>query len=455
MAKIRLIPSTIYNGASSYVTISNASNAYHDTDNTSSYATIQNTNASTSSRYVYVRGFDFSSIPSGAIINSFTVKVRGYESGLATSASYAPALCNGTSALSNTTASSNFGTSSSVITVPTGALTWENIVNYGANFGIRLNVKRSSRNTASYIYLQGAEIEVDYTIPTAATVTSTLTGSGTISPSGATQTYEGAEYTLTIAPTDPNETVTATKNGVDITSQLVAHGNETSTSRVLGTYTLESGGFNGSGASYFQGLVGKGVDNTQTTTNYYSSSQSTNAVFTYDMSFSLPSNVNIIRVYCEVNGHAESTSNSSEYMCVQLKSGNTNLSDQINFKNVGTSNSTVTLEAETLPTVAQLQSMVLECTVGYYGGAINGATCYVEYDTGGGTIDHYTYTYTVDGNATIAVVIGSSGGGSQLYIKQNGSWVQATLYQKVNGSWVQVSDPSAVLSTTANYVKAN
>ena len=61
MPTIRLVPSQIYNGASNYVSISNASNAYYDTDHTSSYATIQNTNSSTSSRYVYVRGFNFSS----------------------------------------------------------------------------------------------------------------------------------------------------------------------------------------------------------------------------------------------------------------------------------------------------------------------------------------------------------------------------------------------------------
>jgi hypothetical protein len=79
---------------------------------------------------------------------------------------------------------------------------------------------------------------------------------------------------------------------------------------------LVSGGFNGQGASYFQGLVGKGIDNTKTTSNYYSSGNGTIAVFTYDMSFTdIPSNATITRVYCEVNGHAESTSNNNEYMC--------------------------------------------------------------------------------------------------------------------------------------------
>lgn len=140
------------------------------------------------------------------------------------------------------------------------------------------------------------------------------------------------------------------------------------------------------------------------------------------MGFSLPSNANITRVWCEVNGHAESTSQSSEYMCVQLKSGNTYLSKQVNFEEIGTSNTTITLEAETLPTVSQIADMVLECTLGYYGGAINGATCYVEYDIGGGTVDHYTYTFIVSADSTIAVVIGTAET-DKLFVKLNGSWV--------------------------------
>ena len=164
MATIRLIPSTYAVSSASYLSVSNASNMYANTDSTT-YATITNTNASTSSRYLYLRGFNFDDIPSGATINSFTVKIKGYESGLSTSTSYAPRLANGTSALANTTATQNFSTSSRTITVPTGALTWEQIVNYGSNFTIMVYVRRSSRNTTGYFYCYGAEIGVNYTEP--------------------------------------------------------------------------------------------------------------------------------------------------------------------------------------------------------------------------------------------------------------------------------------------------
>ena len=122
MATIRLVPSTYAVSSSTYLSVANAANMYTNTDSTT-YATITNTYASTSSRYLYIRGFNFNDVPDGAIINSFTVKIKGYESGLSTSTSYAPRLANGTSAISNTTASSNFGTSTKTITIPTGALT--------------------------------------------------------------------------------------------------------------------------------------------------------------------------------------------------------------------------------------------------------------------------------------------------------------------------------------------
>lgn len=161
--RVRLVPSAYAVSSSSYLSVSNATRMYNNTDNTT-YATIKNTYASTSSRYLYLRGFNFGSIPAGANIKSFVVKIKGNEGGLATSTSYAPRLANGTSALSGTTASQNFGTSVKTITIPTGALTWQQITNYGSNFTIMVYVRRNARNTTGYAYIYGAEIEVTYEI---------------------------------------------------------------------------------------------------------------------------------------------------------------------------------------------------------------------------------------------------------------------------------------------------
>ena len=447
MPTIRLVPSTYYLSNSSYLSVSNADRMYHNTDNTT-YATVTNSRTSTSSYYIYLRGFNFSDVPDAAVVSDINIKLKAYHSGGNTSTIYCYDGTTQVSACGSTTA---LTTSATVKTFTNTTINWDTLKGYGSDFGIRINCRRSSKNTTSHIYIYGAEIEVVYTVPNPRTITTSLNGNGTISPSGSNTYYDGDEFELTITPTNKSDTVTATQDGVDITSRLIAHGTETSASCVLGTYSLISGGFNGSGASYFQGIVGHGVDATKTTSNYYSSSSSTHAVFHYAMGFSLPSNANITRVWCEVNGHAESTSQSSEYMCVQLKSGNTYLSEQVNFKEIGTSNTTITLEAETLPTVSQSADMVLECTLGYYGGAINGATCYVEYDIGGGTVDHYTYTFVVSANSTIAVVIGTAET-DKLFVKLNGSWVEvAKAYKKVNGSWVEQTDITSVFSAGTNY----
>lgn len=189
---------------------------------------------------------------------------------------------------------------------------------------------------------------------------------------------------------------------------MVEHIPSTSSQKLPGTYTLVSGGFNSSGKNYFENLVGKGYDNSTTTSNYYSSSSSVIAVFTYDMNVTdIPNNATITNCYLMVNGHAESTSSGQEYMCVSLISGSDTLIEELNFKSIGTSNTTQTLTPTVMPTVEQLANAKMQCRLGYYGGAINGATLFVEYSLPGGLVNYYTYSYTVDGDATINVTIGS------------------------------------------------
>lgn len=159
----RLVASEYAVSSTAYLSVSNAERMYNNTDNTT-FATINNTNASTSSRYLYLRGFNFGAIPANARIKSFVVKVKGYEYRLATDTSYAPRLTNGTNAISGTGASENFDTSVKTIQIPTGALTWTQIKNYGANFTIRMCVRRASKNQSGSLYVYGAEIEVKYTL---------------------------------------------------------------------------------------------------------------------------------------------------------------------------------------------------------------------------------------------------------------------------------------------------
>ena len=76
--------------------------------------------------------------------------------------------------------------------------------------------------------------------------------------------------------------------------------------------------------------------------------------------------------------------------------------------------------------------------------------CEVTYSTGSG-LDHYTYTYTVTGDATIAVTIGGSSGGTKFYIKETTGWVQySKLYKKTSSGWTEV-DPYDELDTSKKY----
>lgn len=448
MATIRLVPSILYNAAgTSYLTVADQNNALTNTDS-DTYATVTNTNASTTSRYIYLRGFNFPAVPSGAIINSFSIKLKGREQNGSTSTSYRPVLCKGTSTYSNAYCDPITTTA----TVHTFSVTqdYATFADDGDDFGIRINCRRGSRNTTSYHYIYGAEILVDYTIPTPATVTTTLTGNGTISPSGSTSTYEGAEFTLTITPTDKSETVTATQDGVDITSQLVAHGTGATVTIVPESATTHS---IQSGSSYAQYAVGHSAESPySSTSNMYASSGSTGyAEYSFDFS-GIPSNATIESIEVRCHGHRESSTISSTYVSkCALYNGSSEASEEVDFPS--TSASIITLTPTTLPTRAQLDNYTVRHFVGYYGGLVTGISFDVTYSTGSG-IDHYTYTYTVSGDSVIAVVIGGSAPTQTLYFKDSGTWTTATkAYKKVSGAWVLQSDLSAVFDANTKYVK--
>lgn len=251
--------------------------------------------------------------------------------------------------------------------------------------------------TSGTLYICGIDIEITYTnwnvqtdyyvygtgsieYQSGASTTSTVTEAMMNQQGQAFKGYpvsDTEEQTLLIHPSSDNDQIIVTLNNVDVSSKLITV--PSGGSADLGAYALVSGGFSGAGATYFSGLVGKGDAADVTSSNYYASLSGTKAVFTYDVGISLPAGTTITNVYLRVSGHAESTSNADEYMCVQLKSGNTYFSDQFNFKSTGTTSNTVqTVTSTTIPTIAQLAEMKVECTLGYYGGAINGATLYVE-----------------------------------------------------------------------------
>lgn len=436
MATMKLTPSTYYLSSSSYLSVSNASNMYDDTDSTN-YATVYNSRTSTSSYYIYLRGFNFDDIPEAAVVSDFTIRLKAYESGVSTSTSYQPYLADGTSAINGSC--TPITTTASVHEFTGISATWDTLKNYGSDFGIRINCRRASRNTAAYMYIYGAEIEVTYTIPDPRTITTTLSGNGTINPSGTTTTYDGEEFELTITPTDISETVTVTQNGVDVTSQLVGHGAGSAITAVPNDSTTHSIQSGSSYASYAVGYSAESPSSSGTSSNMYASSGSTGyAEYTFDFS-DIPSGATIEDIEVRCYGHRESsTIDSSHVSSVAIYDNGTAISEEVDFPY--TSNSTITIVPTDIP--SSMSNVTVRHFVGYYGGLVLGISFDVTYSTGTG-ITHYTYTYTVSGDATIAVTIGGGSSQPKIFIKQNGSWVQCSkIYKKVNGSWVEQSSSS-------------
>lgn len=462
MPTMRLVPSTYYLSSSTYLSVADADNMYTNTDS-DTYSTTTNSQTGTTSYYIYLRGFNFSDIPSNAVVSSFSVKFKARESGVSTSSSYRPYMCNNTTTITGTC--SAVSTTATVQTFSGVTATWDTIKGYGSNFGIRFNCRRASRNTTSYMYLYGAEIEVTYTIPDPRTVTTTLSGNGTIAPSGQTTTYDNEEFELTITPTTKTDPVTVTNNGVDVTEDLEPHytGSTSSMSATAESFTTElsaSGAdfYTGSSTTgnYFNYAVGHTAESpgsTSTSYNTYVKDNSNNtavgwANYSFDFS-AIPENAEIVSMTVQCYGACENTTYDATHRAdISLYCGEEQKGTTQNF--TSTSNSVITLSDIGHWTRDELQDAVLRFTVAYYGGRLFGITWSVSYRVGT-TPDYYTYTYVVSGDATIAVVIGGSSGGPKIYKKVNGSWVQlVTVYRKSAGSWA-TTPISTAFSSGVNY----
>lgn len=168
----RLVPSTYTASNASYVSVSNASNMYNNTDHTSNYASIRGRGgrSSNSTYYCFIRGFNFSAIPDGATIKSFRVLIRCYRNTYeSTGSSYRLRLASQASSsrvISGTTTSTDIDTTASVIEIPTGSMTWATLKGYGADLSIEVLLRNTSTSSSQYpyVYVYGAEIEVKYEI---------------------------------------------------------------------------------------------------------------------------------------------------------------------------------------------------------------------------------------------------------------------------------------------------
>lgn len=426
MATIRLIPSTYAVSSTTYLSVSNASNMYANTDSTT-YATITNTYASTSSRYLYLRGFNFNDIPSNAIINSFTVKIRGYEKSLSTSTSYAPRLANGTSAISNTTATTTFGTSTKTITIPTGSLTWQQIANYGSNFTIMVYVRRSSKNTTGYFYCYGAEILVDYTIPVYRTVS--VSGSD-VYPTGSQSVLEGESLTVKCYY-DSKPTVT--DNNVDVSSLLVQQQDSPESYSVANV--TSSYGFELNGSGYYE-------SNNQG----HSSSCALARV-----SFHLPVSGTI--TFSVIN-YAESTYDFGLLSELDEELSTHASADSSNVYWSGKNSNSSSVQTVTYSNVAAGDHTIdVKYFKDNYTDNNNDSLQFKVAITLSETPTYSTYwAYTLTNITADHTIVITEAATNKIYAKINGTYVEGkTVYKKISGTWTLQSDLTNVFESGVNY----
>ena len=444
MPTVKLVASA--NSTTGTVTVTNPDRMYTDVSSTT-YATLTHTTSGTSSYYCYIKGFDFDDIPENADVSSFTVRIRGYESNLSTSTSYAPRLYNGTSSISGASAaSSNFGASASTITVPfTG--TWSTLKGYGEDLGIRVVVRRSNRNTQGYLYIYGAEIEVTYTIPVYHNVTAT--GDGTLAPSGTTSVLEGDSYTLKISDVS---NPTATDNNVDVTSQLVQTHDVTETA-------IPNGNTN-SGWYSVTGIENAYHDKDNDT---YASLQlaggATGTVYLDLSDLDIPSGATISSVSAKVTLQYNRNGSTSGFTSsCQMYAGNTAKGSSTSWATSGSTDvakTTFTLSIGSW-TASEIENARFYLTATNNASStrryvyIYGLSFEVTYESSG-----VVYLYTINNvQANHTIVITASASAQTIYFKNNGSWVAASaVYKKVNGSWVVQSDLTNVFDPNVNYVK--
>lgn len=444
MATARLVASTYYRNNSSYVTVTNPDNMYTNTDSTT-YASVQNTRNSTSNTYYcYLRGFNFDAIPSDAIVTGFTIKIKASESYMSTNSSYRMSLYNGTTSISNTTLTSSLSTAVNTFTFPIpSSLTWETLKGYGANFGIRIPLRRSSTNSSSYVYVYGAEIEVTYTVPVHHNVTINNSTTATVTASDSNP-LEGTDVEIRA---DTLSGITITDNGVDVTNQFTQR-----------TETAES---------YDVVNVGTYGFTLNTGTGYYTSNNKavSKSAAVCRIDFHVPVSATITFTYIN---YAEATYDFGVF-------GNIDVALSNNYYAAGSGGATITDSSYKKACNTSADNTATAKTLTYTMSA-GDHSIWVKYskddasDANNDTLQfkvaitlnepftpgtYYGYDIT-NIQADHVIVVTQSGGQPKLYVKLNGSWVEVIkAYKKVSGSWVEQNDLTSVFNNVDNFMKGN
>ena len=423
MATIKLIPSTYYRNNSSYVSVTNPSNMYTNTDSTT-YASVQNTRNSTSNTYYcYLRGFNFSDIPNNATVSGFTIRIKASESYMSTSSSYRMSLYNGTTSIGSTTVTSSLSTSVQTFTFPIpSTLTWETLKGYGSNFGIRIPLRRSSTSNSSYIYVYGAEIEVTYTVPVYHSVTVSNSTSATVTVSDSNP-LEGTNVEVRASTVSG---ITIKDNGVDVTSQFVQR---TDSGASYDVENVGSYGFTLNGSTGYYVSNNKGISKSAAVARVdFHVPVAATITFTYinyaeqGYDFGVFGNINVALsndYYAAGSGGATITDSSYKRAC-NTSTYNSSSAQTLTYDMSAGDHSIWVKYSKDDASDSNNDTLQFKVAITLNESFTPGT--YYGYDINNIAVDH-------------AIVVTASGSDPIFYVKQGSSWVAVTkVYRKTNGS---------------------
>lgn len=207
--QITLNPSSNTTGTG---TLTNASNAYASTTSTNR-ATLSG--SSTGTPYTTYLGFDFSSIPTDAIIESIACSVKASVNNASRFSAATASLYLGTSSISD---SISFRSTSDTVYQLSNirSIDRENL----DNIQIFFSITKSSRYSTANAYIYGADLTITYSIPTVS-VNATITNGVITSPSSfPVDVAVGSSLTIEFGGNSGYEFASMTVNGTAVTPEI-------------------------------------------------------------------------------------------------------------------------------------------------------------------------------------------------------------------------------------------
>lgn len=459
MPTIELYPTIFFNANTSTINVQNQNyaltNAYSNT-----CAVARSISSGTRNEYVYLRDFRTSSgmkleeVPSGAAINSLQILLRIRATGQNTGTSYAPALCNGTSAY--TDKKSNPASSSvQILSFPVLTSDFETFRNAGSNFGIRINCRRAASGTASATEIYGASIIVDYEYNPRTIESTIVEGYGQIDPDGTTTVSAGAEYNLYIYPTDKSNKVTVVNSDSEAVGSLTPYYDIQKKDAPI-NYTNDSYVYDPGGGIIVGYPAENPIDNvTGINVRAYSNSTTGEIRYFFD-NFSLSPEAIILKLTVKAYGYRYYATKTSPTSVAQV--GIYTPSGIISTVDFSSTTNSIVTTSKSFSKSDDLRAYMLSnhqigvtFTVGtQYGGSIRGLTLEVTAIEDETVAQYYIYSTTVVNNAQIGVSFLPP---FSIYINKSGIWREANkAYIKESGVWVEHPDVTTVFSTDNNYV---